>query len=210
MTTYIALIHKDAESDYGVSFPDLPGCVTAGSTLDEAMAMAREALALHIEGLLEEGADVPAPRPPDAINREEAVAIAAIDVPEKMKVERVNITIPALSLQRFDAFAARRGMTRSGLFVEAVHRWIQAIASAQVSKIATDIFEEELAQAELGRQNETVGSSPEGLGDNAPRSDERIINLMDALRRLLKNEQLPRGKVKKGRLAADPRKRERT
>jgi predicted RNase H-like HicB family nuclease len=42
MTTYIAVIHKDAESDYGISFPDLPGCVTAGSTIDEAMTMARE------------------------------------------------------------------------------------------------------------------------------------------------------------------------
>src|SRR5437763_5271962 len=126
MTTYVALIHKDADSDYGVSFPDLPGCVTAGSTIDEAMAMAREALALHIEGLLEDGEEVPSPTPPDAIDRDGAVAIAAIDVPDNTKVERVNITVPALSLQRFDAFAARRGMTRSGLFVEAVHRWIQA------------------------------------------------------------------------------------
>ena len=54
------------------------------------------------------------------------MAIAAIDVPDNMRVERVNITVPALSLQRFDAFAARQGMTRSGLFVEAVDRWIQA------------------------------------------------------------------------------------
>ena len=35
---YIALIHKEDASDYGVSFPDLPGCVTAGATLDEARA----------------------------------------------------------------------------------------------------------------------------------------------------------------------------
>ena len=44
MSTYIALIRKDPDSDYGVDFPDFPGCVTAGSTLDEARSMADEAL----------------------------------------------------------------------------------------------------------------------------------------------------------------------
>jgi predicted RNase H-like HicB family nuclease len=48
MRQYIALIHKDAGSDYGVSFPDLPGCVTAGLDLDDARRMAEEALALHL------------------------------------------------------------------------------------------------------------------------------------------------------------------
>ena len=47
MRYYIALIHKDADSDFGVSFPDLPGCITAGRTLDEARLMADEALAVH-------------------------------------------------------------------------------------------------------------------------------------------------------------------
>ena len=39
MRPYIALIHKEPNSDYGVSFPDLPGCVTAGTTIDEARTM---------------------------------------------------------------------------------------------------------------------------------------------------------------------------
>jgi len=52
MPHYIALVHKEGDSDFGVSFPDFPGCVTAGATLDEAARMAREALELHIEGLL--------------------------------------------------------------------------------------------------------------------------------------------------------------
>ena len=58
---YIGLVHKDPGSDYGVSFPDLPGCATAGSTLEEAREMAAEALALHLEGLQEGGAPVPPP-----------------------------------------------------------------------------------------------------------------------------------------------------
>ena|SRR5437763_502615 len=132
MTTYIGLIHKDPGSDYGVSFPDLPGCISAGPTIDEAIVMAREALALHIGGLLEEGEQVPPPSPADAIDRNNALAMAAIEVPDDMRVERVNITVPALALQRFDAFAARQGMSRSALFVEAVHRWIEATASSSV------------------------------------------------------------------------------
>ncbi len=48
MTVFIALLRKDPASDFGVDFPDFPGCVTAGSTVDEAVAMAREALGGHI------------------------------------------------------------------------------------------------------------------------------------------------------------------
>jgi predicted RNase H-like HicB family nuclease len=80
MTTYVALIHKDHDSDYGVSFPDLPGCVTAGSTRDEAIAMAKEALTLHIEGLLEDGEDVPAPRPAEQIDRDGALLLTAVEM----------------------------------------------------------------------------------------------------------------------------------
>ena len=49
MPSYIGLIHKDADSDFGVSFPDFPGAITAGKTLDDARTMAEEALALHVE-----------------------------------------------------------------------------------------------------------------------------------------------------------------
>jgi predicted RNase H-like HicB family nuclease len=59
--SYIGLIHKDADSDFGVSFPDFPGVITAGTTLDDARAMAEEALALHIEGMVEDGEAVPEP-----------------------------------------------------------------------------------------------------------------------------------------------------
>ncbi len=61
MAGYIALINKGDDSDLGVSFPDFPGCIAAGATLDEARAMAQEALACHVEGLLEDGAAMPEP-----------------------------------------------------------------------------------------------------------------------------------------------------
>lgn len=58
---YIAYLHKDATSDFGVSFPDLPGCVTAGKSLEEARRMAVEVLNLHVRGMLEDGEKIPFP-----------------------------------------------------------------------------------------------------------------------------------------------------
>ena len=55
-----ALVTKEEDSDWNVVFPDLPGCVTAGRLLDEAVAFAEEALALHVHGLREDGGAPPA------------------------------------------------------------------------------------------------------------------------------------------------------
>jgi predicted RNase H-like HicB family nuclease len=81
--TYIALIHKDPDSDYGASFPDLPGCVAVASSLDEVLAEAKEALAFHIEGMVQNRGEVPLPAPADAIDRNGAFLMAAIDVPDR-------------------------------------------------------------------------------------------------------------------------------
>jgi predicted RNase H-like HicB family nuclease len=56
---YIAYLHKDANSDYGVSFPDFPGCITAGTSPDEAQHKAAEALTLHIAGMRGDSEVVP-------------------------------------------------------------------------------------------------------------------------------------------------------
>ena len=40
MPNYIAVVHKEPDSDYGVSFPDFPGCITAGKTIDAAKDLA--------------------------------------------------------------------------------------------------------------------------------------------------------------------------
>ena len=58
---YPIVIHKDADSDYGVTVPDLPGCFSAGETIEEALEMAREAIELHMEGLIADGLPVPPP-----------------------------------------------------------------------------------------------------------------------------------------------------
>lgn len=58
---YAALLHKDENSSYGVSFPDLPGCFSGGETEERAMRNAAEALALHVGALQEEGLEAPTP-----------------------------------------------------------------------------------------------------------------------------------------------------
>ena len=56
---YPIVIHKDPDSDYGVTVPDLPGCFSGGDTLDEAIEMSREAITGHIETLLMDGQPIP-------------------------------------------------------------------------------------------------------------------------------------------------------
>ena len=95
MERYIGLVHKDADSDYGVSFPDLPGCVTAGKTLEEAREMAAEALALHLDGLIEDGAAVPSPSSANAVaarpEAADALAVIAVIVVAAPQEEVVSV-----------------------------------------------------------------------------------------------------------------------
>jgi predicted RNase H-like HicB family nuclease len=78
MTTYIALLRKEPNGNCGAGFPDFPGCVTAGQSLEEVRRMAAEALELHIEGMLEGGEPIPEPSTLDAIttNPENRNAVA--------------------------------------------------------------------------------------------------------------------------------------
>jgi predicted RNase H-like HicB family nuclease len=62
MAGYIALVHKDRDTSYGVSFPDVSGCISAGATFEEAVANAADALAFHFEGMKADGDAVPPPR----------------------------------------------------------------------------------------------------------------------------------------------------
>ena len=86
MANYIAIVHKDPKSDFGVSFPDFPGCITAGSNIDEAKDMAQDALILHIQGMLEDGEKLPAPSKLEEIMADpdfaDAAAFLVVGVPD--------------------------------------------------------------------------------------------------------------------------------
>src|ERR1700759_2058181 len=132
MPSYIGLIHKDADSDFGVSFPDFPGVVTAGTTLDDARAMAQEALALHIEGMTDDGEGIPEPSSLEEImsdpGNRSGVAILVSVKTEQPKAVRVNVTLPEDVLAQIDRYAEAHGFMRSGLLDQAAKRLIAGAA----------------------------------------------------------------------------------
>ena len=126
MSAYIAVLHKDKDSDYGVSFPDFPGCITAGSSLEEAKEMAREVLPFHISGLLADGEAIPEPMSLDAANRHElsqgAQAFFLVEVPIEDPIVRANITVPKGLLDRIDRYAKAHHLSRSAFLTQAAQK----------------------------------------------------------------------------------------
>ena len=126
MGHYLGLIHKDADSHFGVSFPDFPGVITAGTTLDDARAMAEEALAFHIEGLVEDGEAIPEPSKLEEVmvdpDNRSGVAILIAAKTESSRVVRVNVTLPSDVLEQIDRYAEAHGFTRSGFLTQAAKK----------------------------------------------------------------------------------------
>jgi predicted RNase H-like HicB family nuclease len=98
MTTYIAILRKEAHSDFGVNFPDFPGCVTAGRSLDEARRMAVEALQLHIKGMMEDHEPIPEPAGLDAVmddpDNHDGVAFLVDVATKPARSVRVQVMLP--------------------------------------------------------------------------------------------------------------------
>ena len=119
MPMYYALLRKNEDSDYGVDFPDFPGCVTAGETLDEAVGMAEEALNFHIDAMLEDGLDMPEPSSLDEVNEEGAVAFL-VRAHERAK-KRYNVTLSSWVVAQIDACpeVTRGNLSRSAFLEEA-------------------------------------------------------------------------------------------
>jgi predicted RNase H-like HicB family nuclease len=108
---YAAVIDRDPDSDFGVVFPDFPGCVSAGSTLDEAMLGAHEALAGHVALMVADGDELPAPTPLETVAGQRdgtTVAITLVPVTLPGKAQRVNITMDEGLLEEIDAIADNR------------------------------------------------------------------------------------------------------
>ena len=120
------VIHTDDHRHYGVTVPDLPGCFSAGDSIDEALAQAREAIDLHLEGMMEsDDAELPTLQSIDVHqkNPEYAGGIwAVVDFDASKyegKAEKINITVPRRVLHRIDSYAASHGETRSGFLTRA-------------------------------------------------------------------------------------------
>ena len=116
---YLALIEA-GNGTFDITFPQFPGCVSQGDTLSNAIVQARNALALHVEGMQEDGEEVPNPDDSVAIDHDlkdtQQVQIPLITL--LGQTERVNISIDKGRLRAIDAEAKRRGITRSAFLVE--------------------------------------------------------------------------------------------
>jgi predicted RNase H-like HicB family nuclease len=135
---YIAYLHKDAKSDYGVSFPDFPGCITAGSTLEEAKQMAPEALSFHIAGMREDGQEIPEPSSLDQLRDDPAMkgAVAIlVQASELEKTVRINITARESQIVEIDRLARAAKLSRSAFMVQ------RALASESADHKAVGSFE---------------------------------------------------------------------
>jgi len=122
------VLHTDDGLRYGVSVPDLPGCFSAGDNLEQAIESAREAIDFHLEGLVEQGSDIPLPASiakhrnnPDFAHG--IWALVQVDTSRfDGKAEKINITVPRRVLAQIDDYARAQGATRSGFLVQAARR----------------------------------------------------------------------------------------
>lgn len=127
---YPVFIHKESKSDYGVIVPDLPGCFSAGHTLEEAIQSAHEAIECHLEGLLIDGEDIPLQRTiEEHLNNPELknAIVAVVDINLSKisgKAKRINITLPDRILKQINKYAKSHGINRSAFLADAALRYM--------------------------------------------------------------------------------------
>ncbi|MEO5331204.1 MAG: type II toxin-antitoxin system HicB family antitoxin [Magnetococcus sp. YQC-5] len=121
----------DEQHAFGVVVPDLPGCFSAGDTLEEAMMNAKEAIVSHMECMIEEGIEWPEKKTikehtanPDFTGWLWAV-IEVDDIRENVQSTRINITLPKGLLTRIDTHATTRLMSRSGFLAYAARKLLE-------------------------------------------------------------------------------------
>lgn len=126
MKQFIAIVHKDADSSYGVQFPDLPGCFSGSDSYMQIMPNAVEALSLFLDG-----EDIPTPKPLEQIRnevaedlRDGAFLMAVPLVSLTGRTTRVNFTLDTGLLRAIDATAELRGLTRSAFLADLARREI--------------------------------------------------------------------------------------
>lgn len=122
------VLHTDDGVRFGATVPDLPGCFSAGATFDDALESVLEAIDLQLEGIMEDGGDVPVPQPMAAhlANPDFADGVwASVEVDVSRydgRAEKINITVPRRLLSRIDAYAKAHGATRSGFLSDAARQ----------------------------------------------------------------------------------------
>ncbi len=135
MSSFVySLIHEEGGA-YGISFPDFPGCVSGGDSLDEAVARGRETLAFHIAGMIEDGDPLPIPRAlselkgdADFVADAEGAAVVAVPIELPGRAVRVNVSLDERLLKAIDRAAHAAGQSRSAFLAEAARARIKGAA----------------------------------------------------------------------------------
>lgn len=128
MKFIIAIEPSTETTAFGVVVPDLPGCFSAGDTLDKAVDNAREAIDLWSETVIEDGGDVPVAKTLTEHQADPAFTgwiWAVVEVPVERyfgPAEKLNITLPRLLLAKIDEYARAHGETRSGFLADAARQ----------------------------------------------------------------------------------------
>ena len=124
------VLHTDDGNRYGVTVPDLPGCFSAGNTFDDALAGAVEAIDLHLEGMTEDGEEIPTASTIAELRQnpdfDKGVwALVEVDISRfDGQCEKIDITLPHSLLVKIDDYARVHGYTRSNFLVDAARRAI--------------------------------------------------------------------------------------
>ena len=131
--TCIALMDKEEGTDDSVCFPDFPDCITAANTLDEARRLAEEALAFHIEGMVEGGEAIPDPSSLAAVmadphHREMLPFLVTVPRPSRRAIQ-LSITMGAALVDRIDYAVGGRG--RSRFLADAAERMLAEREAAE-------------------------------------------------------------------------------
>ncbi|HXN24769.1 MAG TPA: type II toxin-antitoxin system HicB family antitoxin [Candidatus Dormibacteraeota bacterium] len=158
---YIAYLHKDRKSDFGVSFPDFPGCITAGRTLEEARRRAVEVLSFHIAGMIEDGDRIPNPSTVDDVAGDPALknAVAFLVPAHSERTIRLNITAQESQIEKIDRLARMAGLTRSAFLVQSAIRG-GAVARDKIGKLNSQRTKVEDRAAKLIAKERSRGRVP--------------------------------------------------
>lgn len=177
---YYSAILEPAQDGWGVTFPSFPGCVSWGHTQRAAALNAEEALQLHVDGMSEEGLDIPYEGEPDQPTLHASGGTVGYSVPIWVPVtlpdggERVNVYLPKSLLVSVDAYADQAKMNRSSVFSSAVRRYLQSEQHISVAdrEVAVDLGQ--LAAA-IQSANDRIASLPYSVRFSVERGYQDLL-----------------------------------
>jgi len=153
---FVALVTADGDGGYKATFPDLPECAVDAPDLAQLLLAARQAVAAHLQSTADAGDTWPQPTPIERVSLTPGVFPVLVDVTVEDTPVRVNISLGERLLQRLDAAAEAKGMTRSGFIAQAVRGSLGERGPAPEFEAATRRLQEELRTV-VRKINDSIG-----------------------------------------------------